>query len=189
MVRFHLLNATVRNNSVQKTNTMKKTFIIIVGILAPIALQAQSGEGRGPKGEGRRPQGPPPAVLEKFDANKDGKLDESERKAAGEAMKAKREEMIAKFDKDGDGELNAEERKAAGEARKAMMLEKFDADQDGELSKEERAAAMKEMGGRRGGPRGERGPKGKGAPRGEGRPEGRGPRGSKGPKGAEEAGE
>ena len=52
-------------------------------------------------------------VLKEFDKDGDGKLNEEERKAAGEAMRKK---LIEKFDKDGDGKLNEEERKAAREA-------------------------------------------------------------------------
>jgi len=67
--------------------------------------------GEPPKGKGERGgDRPAPAeILEKFDTNKDGKLDKDERKAAFEARKA---EMIKKFDKDGDGKLSEDERKA-----------------------------------------------------------------------------
>ena len=108
--------------------------------------------GEPPKGKGERGgDRPVPAeMLEKYDTNKDGKLDKDERKAAFEARKA---EMIKKFDKDGDGKLNEDERKAAGQARKAEMLKRFDKDGDGKLSEEERKALPK---------RGPRGPRGEG---------------------------
>ncbi len=54
-------------------------------------------------------------MLEQFDTNGDGKLDETERKAAREAMKAK---VLEEFDADGDGELNEEEKAKAKEARR-----------------------------------------------------------------------
>jgi hypothetical protein len=65
-------------------------------------------------------------MMEKFDADKDGKLSETERAAAKAAFKEK-----------------------GGEFR-AKVLERFDADKDGKLSETERAAAkeaMKEKGG------------------------------------------
>ena len=66
--------------------------------------------------KGRRPGGPGPVpaeVLAKFDADKDGKLNAEERKAAMEARKA---EMMKRFDKDGDGTLSDDEKKAMREA-------------------------------------------------------------------------
>lgn len=102
------------------------------------------------KKEGERPQGPrgyrpiPDEILEKFDTNKDGKLDADERKAM---MEARRKEMLAKFDKDGDGKLDEDERKAMMEEQRAemekRMLERFDKDGDGKLSEEERQEARK----------------------------------------------
>ena len=127
--------------------------------------------------EGRRPgKGGPGAdfrkkMLEKYDADKDGKLNEEERGKAREEMKKhfkeRRAEMLKKFDKDGDGKLSEEERKALHEAMKKRhgdrkpgegrpggpgkgprgadfrkkMIEKFDADGDGKLNEEERAKA------------------------------------------------
>jgi len=56
-------------------------------------------------------------LLEKFDKDGDGKLNEEERAAAKAAFQNKhpeaREKVIAHFDKDGDGKLNEEERAAA----------------------------------------------------------------------------
>lgn len=64
----------------------------------------------------------PPRILEKFDADGDGKLNKEEREAAkaarGERMKERKQEMLEKFDKDGDGELNDEEKAAMKEAMK-----------------------------------------------------------------------
>jgi hypothetical protein len=116
--------------------------------------------------EGRKhPDRPfPREVMEKFDKDGDGKLNEQERAAAKEAMKAREEaykkEMLAKFDKDGDGELNEEEREAAKkereakhEAHKKEMLAKYDKDGDGELNEEEKKAMHKDQKGKHpGGP-------------------------------------
>lgn len=118
--------------------------------------------------EGPRPKGPRneqarAALLEKFDANKDGQLDETERAAAREAMKEqaaeRRQEAIAKFDKDGDGTLNDEEKAAArvavkerAGAQRQDIVAKFDKDGDGKLSDDEKVAAreaMKERAGQR----------------------------------------
>jgi len=56
-------------------------------------------------------------LLEKFDKDGDGKLNEEERAAAKAAFQEKhpeaKEKFIAHFDKDGDGKLNEEERAAA----------------------------------------------------------------------------
>ena len=111
-----------------------------------------------------RPARPmPKEIIEKFDADGDGKLNETERKAARTAMEERRtnerERVKAKFDKDGDGTLNDEERAAA---RKAMeerqaknkpvsgpsrerIRKKFDKDGDGKLNDEELAAAKEAM--------------------------------------------
>lgn len=122
-------------------------------------------------------------MLEKFDADKDGKLSEEERTKARESMRAQGgpggerfAEMIKKFDKDGDGKLNEEERTAlraemsanrpeGGRPNMEEILKKFDKDGDGKLSDEERAAARASMPKR--GPRGE----GKTEPKPEAKPE------------------
>ncbi len=125
-----------------------------------------------------RPDGPPPAMMEKFDTDKDGKLSEDERKAMKEKMEEHRKEMLTKFDKDGDGKLNDEEREKAREGHHAEMIKKFDTDGDGKLSDEERAKMPKR-------PMNQVGPEGK---RGPGGPDGKkkhGPDGKKrGPHGA-----
>lgn len=99
----------------------------------------------------------PPEIIEKFDKDGDGKLNQEEREAAKAArermMEAKKKEMIAKFDKDGDGKLSEEEEQAMREARRKMMMEKFDKDGDGELSDDEKAEMRKAMKVRPGGPR------------------------------------
>ncbi len=85
---------------------------ICVIISQPLAAQEKKEEKKGPRQGGRYQE-----ILKKFDANKDGKLDEKERAAARESMGGefakRRAEIIKKFDKDGDGKLNEEERAAA----------------------------------------------------------------------------
>ena len=105
-------------------------------------------------------------VLEKFDADKDGKLSDSERESAKTAWKEKNgglhAKALEKFDEDKDGQLSDPERdklkaalksrrKGAGgdseqdggkhAERQRKMLEKFDADKDGQLNETERATA------------------------------------------------
>ena len=141
----------------------------------------------------KHPDGPgpghevPPEVLKKFDTNGDGKLDETERKAMYEDMKA---EMLKKFDKDGDGKLSEDERKAMRadmEAHRKELLEKYDANKNGKFDPEEIQAAraagekMPPMFGH--GPGGPDGPGGHGKPEGHAKPEGHGRPDGKGPDG------
>lgn len=129
----------------QPITTMKTTPLMILGALAATVSFASAQE-KPKRGDGPPPF--PPEVIEKFDADKDGKLSKEEREAA----RAAREK---EFDKDGDGKLNDEERKAMREDGHKKMLEKYDTDKDGKLSEEERKAMPQR-------PRGERGPKGEG---------------------------
>ncbi len=71
-------------------------------------------------------------ILEKFDKDGDGKLNEEERKAAFEAHR----ERIGR---------ERGQRVGPGEGERAMMLEKFDADGDGKLNEAERAKMREEM--------------------------------------------
>jgi Ca2+-binding EF-hand superfamily protein len=80
-------------------------------------------------------------MLQKFDANKDGKLDDTERaqmKAAFEAKRAARhQEALAKFDANKDGKLDASERKAMQDTRLAERFQKMDTNGDGKLTLDE----------------------------------------------------
>lgn len=107
---------------------MKTTHMMILGAL--IGATTLAGAQEKPKRGG----GPvPPEILEKFDADKDGKLSKEEREAA----RAAREK---EFDKDGDGKLNDEERKALQQDNRKRFIARFDKDGDGKLSDEERKA-------------------------------------------------
>ena len=91
-----------------------------------------------------------PEMLEQFDLNEDGAIDEEERQAAKEARRAaraeRREAHIAEFDTDGDGELSDEEREGARDARRAALQERREekfaeiAGEDGCLDADEFAA-------------------------------------------------
>jgi hypothetical protein len=108
-------------------NDMKTTHLMILGAL--LGATAISGAQEKPKRGGPVP----PEILEKFDADKDGKLSKEEREAA----RAAREK---EFDKDGDGKLNDEERKALREDNRKKFMARFDKDGDGKLSDEEKKA-------------------------------------------------
>jgi Ca2+-binding EF-hand superfamily protein len=124
---------------------MKTKSIVMIAASLGLVGAAYAEEGKPKRPEHKLP----PEILEKFDTNKDGKLDEAEREAAKaareEMMKARKAEMLKKFDKDGDGKLSEEEEAAMREERKKMMLQKFDKDGDGELNDEEKAAMKKAM--------------------------------------------
>ena len=55
----------------------------------------------------------PPHLLQRFDTNEDGELNDEERSAARQAWEDRKQEMLKKFDADGDGKLNVEERREA----------------------------------------------------------------------------
>lgn len=76
-----------------------------------------------------------------FDADRDGRLNEEELRAA---LAAWEQRMLAQYDTNGDGVLSPEERRTAMEAMirertEAEMLRRYDADGDGTLSDAERA--------------------------------------------------
>ena len=91
---------------------MKKTLLIIAGILTPLALQAETGEVpvAEPKGEDGRP------IIEDiadYDVDGDGELSESELATAIEKRKEREAllekllaERLAKYDVDENGKLD-----------------------------------------------------------------------------------
>jgi hypothetical protein len=132
--------------------------LIAAGSVAAYAKPGADKDGhknrQGPPSDGE-PRPSREEVMNRFDADGDGTLNEAEREAMREAMpkhghhgkpgRPSREEILERYDADGDGELNEEERAALREDREArreerrqQMLERFDADGDGELSEEER---------------------------------------------------
>ena len=89
----------------------------------------------------------------KHDVDKDGKLNDAERREMWKDVR--KQSMVSRFDKDKDGQLNEEEAAALKEAedqQQAMyqewqkaFTEKYDTDGDGELSKAEREVAQAEI--------------------------------------------
>jgi Ca2+-binding EF-hand superfamily protein len=57
--------------------------------------------------------GPPPEIIEEFDTNKDGELDATEGRTAGQTMERRFRKLTTDYDKDGDGELDSTEVAAA----------------------------------------------------------------------------
>lgn len=103
-------------------------------------------EGDGGKKKDRKP---PKALIEKFDKDGDGKLNDAEKEEAKAAMKARREAAKAKMlelhDTNKDGKISEEEREAAKKAMaekrkeiKAAVLAKFDANDNGKIDEDER---------------------------------------------------
>ena len=98
------MRATVfRSRSAELLRQMKRTLVILVTICMSglIAFSADTDK----KEKRTRAK-----LLEKYDTNKDGKLDKSERQAMHKDRQA---EALKKYDKDGDGKLDESERKAA----------------------------------------------------------------------------
>jgi len=91
---------------------MKMRFVIALSLCLTGAAFAADGEKKGAK-----PETPRDEMLKKYDKNKDGKLDPSERE---EWRKDREAEAVKKYDKNGDGKLDQSEREAArAERRKA----------------------------------------------------------------------
>jgi Ca2+-binding EF-hand superfamily protein len=92
--------------------------------------------------------GPRQELLQKFDKNGDGKLDDAERadmKDAGSARRAERKkETLTQFDTNKDGKLDDAERAAMRDAKLTERFQKMDANGDGKLTLDEfKASAAK----------------------------------------------
>lgn len=112
-------------------------------LCALVALGAVTAS-RAEKPEGAKEKGPSAALLKKYDANQDGKLDETE-KAALEADLAKKKaaeeaKVLAKYDANKDGKLDDSE-KAAMEADKKAAAEKRKEAMEKKKAEKEKAKA------------------------------------------------
>jgi Ca2+-binding EF-hand superfamily protein len=80
-------------------------------------------------------------LLQKFDKNSDGALDDAERGDMKAAFAAKRaehhKEMLAKFDANKDGKLDDAERTAMRDAKLTERFKAMDANADGKLTLDE----------------------------------------------------
>jgi len=118
---------------------MKTILTLAIIAIAPICF-AQEGKKKGKGGKG-----PLPAhVIEKFDTNGDGQLDDAEKSAAKAERKAKMAEMKevkASYDVNGDGELSDSEKEAFKGFLAQKKIERFDEDGDGTLNAAEQAKA------------------------------------------------
>lgn len=113
---------------------------LLAGTMPAIA-QPAPGPGEGPMG------GPRAEMLAKYDANKDGKLDDTERAT----IKA---DHFKKLDKDGDGKVKRADFPAASEAareaakqeRELALFDKMDTNKDGTVTQAEFTAFKPERG-------------------------------------------
>ena len=149
-------------------NVPRTILVAACTAILTLPLSARAEPNEKPDREARRA-----AMLKKFDANGNGKLDPEEReKMRAEMTKgggrdpARMKKMLERFDKDGDGKLGENERaamraemqkrreagglKGKGGEKRAEMLKKFDKDGDGTLNEDERAAMREALKGQRG---------------------------------------
>ncbi|MES2310046.1 MAG: hypothetical protein V4507_14425 [Verrucomicrobiota bacterium] len=100
----------------------------------------------GPHGPGPMDhEGPPipPEMIEKFDLDKDGKLNPEEMKEARKAMhEMHKEEILKKYDKNGDGKLSDSETERMQADRlkemKEELLKEYDKNGNGKLDSSEK---------------------------------------------------
>ena len=112
--------------------TKMKIAIALVGSLVAGAVGVAGAQGFNHSGPDRA------QVIQKYDTNKDGKLDDQEKAAMKADFKSKREEMkkeaLAKYDTNKDGKLDDGERKVMRNDRLAEQFKKLDTDGNGQLS-------------------------------------------------------
>ena len=96
-------------------------------------------------------EGPPipPEIIEKFDADKDGKLSREEMKEARESMRQMhKEELLKKFDKNGDGKLSDSEMEKLQQARenerKQEIIKEYDVNGNGKLDSAEKKKLLED---------------------------------------------
>ncbi|MEO6772216.1 MAG: EF-hand domain-containing protein [Kofleriaceae bacterium] len=114
-------------------------------LVGGVGLAAAQGFGGGPDRA---------SMMQKYDANGDGKLDDGEKAQLRADMKAKHEakkaEMLAKYDLNKDGKLDASERAVMNNDRAQAAFQKADTNGDGQLSLDEFKAIQQHHGMRHG---------------------------------------
>lgn len=125
---------------------MKKLKWIVISTALCVAAAGGLALAKGHGGSGKKA-----AMMQKFDANGDGALDDTERAKMKEAFAARRAAhkaaKLARFDADGDGALSPAERAAMKDARARARFAKLDANGDGLLSLDEFKAGSSRRGG------------------------------------------
>ncbi len=91
---------------------------LLAGVCALAILSVASAQ----DADAKAPKGPSKSDLQKFDANKDGRLDEAESATMKAAKDAARQERLTKYDTNKDGKVSKEE-KAVEDADKAAARE------------------------------------------------------------------
>lgn len=114
-------------------------------IAADFAAQRQNApQGqRGPGGPGRGGRGGFnfQEVLDKYDANKNGRLDDDEReKMMADRQAERKKEFLDKYDSNKDGKLDDKERDSMIATLEKERRDRFDRDNDGKLNEDEAIA-------------------------------------------------
>jgi Ca2+-binding EF-hand superfamily protein len=121
-----------------------------MGALAVLVASIDGSAGVALAQDNGAPEGPRARMLEKYDVNKDGKLDASERAAMRADFKAKhqerRAEMLARFDTNKDGKLDDGERKVMRDTLSAERYKALDTNGDGVVSLQEFQAGFGHFG-------------------------------------------
>ena len=121
----------------------KSLAVVVLGSLSLTGVSLAMG---GPERMGKRH----PELMQKYDANKNGQLEDGEREAMREELKKLREEKVAKYDTNKDGKLDETERKAVRDQMAAERFKALDTNGNGSLSLEEFKAGAAEREGHHG---------------------------------------
>lgn len=114
-----------------------------------VTLTSLAGVAAAKNGHGHRA-----GMLQKFDANKDGKLDDAEKAKARESMRAmhaqKKAQRLAQFDANKNGALDPAEKQAMHDKRATERFAQLDTNKDGKITLDEFKAGKHGRMGKRG---------------------------------------